>query len=117
MADKKISELTVYTSLEDDDVIPIVDTSATETKKTLWSNIKSVLKIYFDTLYASKTVLEKTSGVIDGNNNEFGFASKPISIVADHAIYRENNGWTWNSGALIATIAFAPNDDIYGLNF
>jgi hypothetical protein len=53
MADKKISELTAFTALIDADSMPVVDSTASETKKTTWANIKSVLKTYFDTLYAS----------------------------------------------------------------
>lgn len=39
------------TSLANGDYIPFYDTSATAKRKTLWSNIKLVLKTYFDTLY------------------------------------------------------------------
>lgn len=42
---------TAETSLANGDYIPFYDTSATAKRKTLWSNIKSVLKTYFDTLY------------------------------------------------------------------
>lgn len=55
MADAKITALTAHTALIDTDVLPVVDITATETKKTTWANIKSVLKTYFDTLYAGVT--------------------------------------------------------------
>lgn len=42
---------TAFTALDDADYVPVYDTSAATKKKTLWSNIKSVLKTYFDTLY------------------------------------------------------------------
>lgn len=51
MADQKISQLTELTSADDADVLPIVDTSVNTTKKITWSNIKAVLKTYFDGLY------------------------------------------------------------------
>lgn len=51
MADKKISELTNYTTPLDADVVPIVDNANLLTKKTTWANIKATLKTYFDTLY------------------------------------------------------------------
>jgi len=53
MADTKISDLTAHTSLIDTDVVPVVDATASATKKTTWANIKSVLKTYNDTLYAA----------------------------------------------------------------
>lgn len=42
---------TAFTDIADGDFIPVYDTSDTAKKKTLWSNIKSLLKTYFDTLY------------------------------------------------------------------
>jgi hypothetical protein len=45
MADKKISELTALTgaNVADTDLLPIVDTSATETKKITFGEFKSAL--------------------------------------------------------------------------
>lgn len=43
---------TAETALADADYVPFYDTSATAKRKTLWSNIKSVLKTYFDTVYS-----------------------------------------------------------------
>lgn len=45
---------TAYTDIDDADYVPMYDTSAITQKKSLWSNIKSVLKTYFDTLYLTK---------------------------------------------------------------
>lgn len=53
MSDQKISQLTNYTPPLDADVLPIVDTANTTTKKVTWANIKATLKTYFDTLYPS----------------------------------------------------------------
>ena len=52
---------TAETTLDDADYVPFYDTSATAKRKTLWSNIKSVLKTYFDTLYSNK-VSSPTAG-------------------------------------------------------
>ncbi len=46
---------TAFTDIDDADYVPMYDTSATAQKKSLWSTVKSVLKTYFDTLYAPKS--------------------------------------------------------------
>lgn len=51
---------TAETALADADYFPFYDASASAKRKTLWSNIKSVLKTYFDTLYG--TIDSVTSG-------------------------------------------------------
>lgn len=44
---------TAETDVADNDYFPFYDTSASGKRKTLWSNIKSVLKSYFDGIYAT----------------------------------------------------------------
>jgi len=61
---EQISGYTAQTSILDTDNFVLEDTVANLTKKTLWSTIKSVLKTYFDTLYASISVESNPVGTI-----------------------------------------------------
>ena len=58
---------TAGTAIDDADYIPFYDTSATARKKSLWSNIKSKLKTYFDGIYL--TSHQDISGKADKVNN------------------------------------------------
>jgi hypothetical protein len=69
MADAKISALTAYTALQDTDVLPVVETAGPTTKKTAWSNIKSVLKSYFDTQYGAWATFDPTVTLVGGSGN------------------------------------------------
>lgn len=52
---------TAETSLTDNDKFPFYDISVTSSKHTTWSNLKSKLKAYFDSLYATiSSVYTKT---------------------------------------------------------
>lgn len=97
MADQKISTLTNYTPPLDADVIPIVDTANTTTKKVSWANIKATLKTYLDTLYPSgsgtstgtntgdQTISDATITTTDVTTNNFttskhGFVPKGTNV-------------------------------------
>lgn len=53
-------------AIVDDDYFPFYDTSVSTKKKSTWSNIKSLLKTYFDTLYNKYTLPTATSSVLGG---------------------------------------------------
>ena len=57
LSNKYGTDDTAETTIDDADYFPFYDSSATAKRKSLWSNIKSVLKTYFDTLYATITTV------------------------------------------------------------
>ena len=81
---------TAETTLDDADYIPFYDTSATAKRKTLWSNIKSVLKTYFDTVYAAITVTTSssfqvgTTGWTSDTTSQSGVTLQKKSISLSH---------------------------------
>ncbi len=71
-----IDELTAETEIADDDTLPFYDTSAKGQRKTLWGNIKAVLKTYFDTVYlklSGGTLIGKI--VLPTDNQNVGFTN------------------------------------------
>ena len=97
MADQKISELTALTgaNVADDDAIAIVDTSATETKKIVFSELKNALdtatgfvRITGDTMTGDLTT---TGLTVDGTsrfNNYIDFGGSISTPSTAAAIYR-----------------------------
>ncbi len=70
MADAKISALTNYTSPQDADVLPIVDTANTSTKKITWANIKATLNsLYQATLVSGTNIKTVNSTSLLGSGN------------------------------------------------
>ncbi len=70
--------MTALAAIADDDELVIEDTSETETKKTLWSSIKSVLKTYFDTIYGITVVNGEALG---GSGTARTLAHVPIGVL------------------------------------
>ena len=93
MADKKISELTTITTVDNAaDLFPIVDSSAAETKKITPTALKSALALnnVDNTADASKPISSATQTALDAKQNSLGFtaeniANKSTSIVTDQA--------------------------------
>ena len=78
------------TTLDDTDYIPFYDTSETAKRKSLWSNIKSVLKTYFDEIYATIANLADKISWTDADK----YVSKNL---LDVPAYQTINGFTYLS--------------------
>lgn len=61
------------TTIADNDYFPFYDTSATAKRKSLWSNIKSVLKTYFDDIYLKITQKDTFSAEATQANGQVQF--------------------------------------------
>lgn len=92
-----------YTLIDNADYVPLYNTSQQGTRKTLWSNVKAVLKTYFDTLYSTvKTKGTPTSGGTD------------LSLVTTGDIYSWNlsvptvMSTTLSSGSTSVTFSNVP---------
>ena len=81
-------------TIDDTDYFPFYDKSASEKRNTTWSNIKSKLKEYFDTIYStfsgSYNDLSNKPGVVSTSAN--GFTPK----VTDTSKYLKGDG-TWDT--------------------
>lgn len=108
MADLKISQLTNYTPPLDADIIPIVDTANTTTKKVTWANIKATLKTYFDTLY--QAVLGLTSNVAGvGFTITGGATPKTLTVPLNATVSGTNTGDQTNITGNAGTVTTNAN--------
>lgn len=96
---------TAETSLVDGDYIPFYDTSATAKRKTLWSNIKSVLKTYFDTIYS--TVKSRQTPASGGTT---------LSLVNTGDMYSWNNKATVNGHTMSPASGSAESTIVSTIN-
>lgn len=67
------------TTIADDDYVPFYDTSASGAKKSLWSNVKSVLKTYFDTLYSKGHAILNSSGTTMTTRSNLQFSGMSVT--------------------------------------
>lgn len=112
---------TAETTIDDTDYFPFYDTSTTEKRKTLWSNIKSKLKTYFDGLYA--TILPASSptpteaSVVSDINSVSASTTKAASAYAlqqysnEKKVRRVITGTTPIGSASIGTTGIGTWDD------
>ena len=87
--------LTAETSLSDSDEFPFYDVSVAANRKTLLSSIKTVLKTYFDGLYAAISHTHTKSQITD-----FPTIPDQLSDLADdstHRVVTDTEISTWNS--------------------
>jgi hypothetical protein len=81
MADKKITELTSYTSIQDSDVLPIVDVTSLATKKTTWSNIKSLLTTLFAAMFPDFSTAQTLTNKTLGAGTKIGVGSDAVGDI------------------------------------
>lgn len=86
---------TAETDIDDADYIPFYDSSATAKRKSLWSNIKSVLKTYFDTLYPPKPV--ELSQTLQTPNTQVTFTNAAITANAMIDVYTNVPGLNYET--------------------
>ena len=85
MADQKISELTALTgaNVADDDAIAIVDTSATETKKIVFSELKTALDTATGFVRITGDTMTGNLNMGDNVKAIFGGATSELQIYSD----------------------------------
>lgn len=98
-----LTDDTTETAIDDADYVPFYDTSASAKKKISWSNIKSVLKTYFDNIYATIANLNKKADLTDlapAFDDTATYAIGDYVTYTDGDVYRFTSAHTgaWASG-------------------
>ena len=95
---------TASTDIDDDDLVPFYDDSASAKKNSLWSNIKSVLKTYFDNYYHPKTTVDNVPTASSDNLVKSGGVYSKMA----HEIIR--TGVTASAGGTVRIPAGSDTD-------
>ena len=108
-----LTDDTAETTIDNADYFPFYDSSATNKRKTLWSNIKSVLKTYFDTLYATIVSsptegnfvsLTNTGNIQDSGKKASDFIGKVTTATQNDIAIFDANGGVGDSNVLISSL-------------
>lgn len=108
-----LTDDTAETTIDNADYFPFYDSSATNKRKTLWSNIKSVLKTYFDTLYATIVSsptegnfvsLTNTGNIQDSGKKASDFIGKVTTATQNDIAIFDLNGAVSDSNVLISSL-------------
>jgi hypothetical protein len=73
---------TAYTVIVDNDYVSFYSSANSGNRKSLWSNIKSVLKTYFDTLYATVSHTQTASTITDFSSSVIGTVLSGYVVVS-----------------------------------
>ena len=91
MADKKVTELSATTSMDDADLLMSVDVTGPTSKKLTWAYVKSILKTYFDTLYNKYTLETHASNHTDGTDDIQNATSSQKGVATSTQITKFNS--------------------------
>lgn len=93
---RSINSLDASTDLADGDYVPFYDISATSSKKSTWSNIKSKLRTYFEDLFAAKAHAATHTA---GGSDALTITTDMIAASAVTRYFAATIGTTWTGSA------------------
>lgn len=121
MANKKISQLTSITSPDNTDVIAIVDTSANETKKITYSNLKTSITSNLATYSTLKYAFIQLDNDENHNTGQNVGYNSGISLTTSNGITLDNTYINLPSGSVYKLNAKMsiqpPSNNNQGSNF